>query len=283
MQIIECPRDAMQGIHEFIDTPTKIAYINKLLQVGFHSIDFGSFVSPKAIPQMRDTVKVLNGLELSETSSKLLAIVGNLRGAERAASFDEITYLGFPFSISNTFQQRNINSTIEDSFKRADQIRNLAEHKGKEVVMYISMAFGNPYGDPWNKDIVIEWSHKLHEELDVKIISLSDTIGVATPDSISYLFSALIPALPQVLFGAHLHTTPNTWEEKVEAAYQNGCERFDGAIRGLGGCPMAKDDLTGNMPTENLIHYFNKNEVELGLNQDAFFEAVQHSQGVFPM
>lgn len=283
MQIIECPRDAMQGIHEFIDTPTKIAYINKLLQVGFHSIDFGSFVSPKAIPQMRDTVKVLSGLELSDTTSKLLAIVGNLRGAERAASFDEITYLGFPFSISDTFQQRNINSTIEDSFKRADQIRNLAEHKGKEVVMYISMAFGNPYGDPWNKDIVIEWSHKLYEELDVKIISLSDTIGVATPDSISYLFSALIPALPQVLFGAHLHTTPDTWEEKVEAAYQNGCERFDGAIRGLGGCPMAKDDLTGNMPTENLIHYFNKNEVELGLNQDAFFEAVQHSQGVFPI
>lgn len=283
MQIIECPRDAMQGIHEFIDTPTKIAYINKLLQVGFHSIDFGSFVSPKAIPQMRDTVKVLNGLKLSDTTSKLLAIVGNLRGAERAASFDEITYLGFPFSISDTFQQRNINSTIEDSFKRADQIRNLAEQKGKEVVMYISMAFGNPYGDPWNKDIVIEWSHKLHEELDVKIISLSDTIGVATPDSISYLFSALIPALPQVLFGAHLHTTPDTWEEKVEAAYKNGCERFDGAIRGLGGCPMAKDDLTGNMPTENLIHYFNKNEVELGLNQDAFFEAVQHSQGVFPV
>mgnify|MGYP001395768598 CR=1 FL=1 len=283
MQIIECPRDAMQGIHEFIDTPTKTAYINKLLQVGFHSIDFGSFVSPKAIPQMRDTVKVLNGLDLSETTSKLLAIVGNLRGAERAASFDEITYLGFPFSISDTFQQRNINSTIEDSFKRADQIRNLAEQKGKEMVMYISMAFGNPYGDPWNKDIVIEWSHKLHEELDVKIISLSDTIGVATPDSISYLFSALIPALPQVLFGAHLHTTPDTWEEKVEAAYKNGCERFDGAIRGLGGCPMAKDDLTGNMPTENLIHYFNKNEVELGLNQDAFFEAVQHSQGVFPV
>ena len=283
MQIIECPRDAMQGIHEFIDTPTKTAYINKLLQVGFHSIDFGSFVSPKAIPQMRDTVKVLNGLELSETSSKLLAIVGNLRGAERAASFDEITYLGFPFSISDTFQKRNINSTIEDSFKRADQIRNLAEQKGKEVVMYISMAFGNPYDDPWNKDIVIEWSHKLYEELDVKIISLSDTIGVANPDSIAYIFSALIPALPQVLFGAHLHTTPDTWEEKVEAAYANGCKRFDGAIRGLGGCPMAKDDLTGNMPTENLIQYFNKNKVDLGLNQEAFIDAVQHSQSVFPI
>jgi hydroxymethylglutaryl-CoA lyase len=283
MKIIECPRDAMQGIHEFIPTATKVDYINQLLKVGFDTLDMGSFVSPKAIPQMRDTIDVLSQLDLSETDTKLLTIVGNMRGAKQACSFDEITYLGFPFSISDTFQKRNINSTIEDSFHRAEEILNQCVIGNKELVVYISMAFGNPYNDPWDADIVLEWAHKLHNELGVDIISLSDTIGVAKPETITYLFTSLIPELPNVELGAHLHTTPFAWEEKVHAAIKAGCERFDGALKGFGGCPMAKDDLTGNMPTENLISYLDQKKIDIELNREELQKALQMTTTVFPL
>lgn len=283
MKIIECPRDAMQGIHEFIPTKKKVDYINQLLKVGFDTLDMGSFVSPKAIPQMRDTMDVLSQLNLSETDTKLLTIVGNMRGAKQACSFEEITYLGFPFSISDTFQKRNINSTIEDSFHRAEDILNQCVIGNKELVVYISMAFGNPYNDPWDADIVLEWAHKLHNELGVDIISLSDTIGVAKPETITYLFTSLIPELPNVELGAHLHTTPFAWEEKVHAAIKAGCERFDGALKGFGGCPMAKDDLTGNMPTENLISYLDQKKIDIELNREELQKALQMTTTVFPL
>lgn len=283
MKIIECPRDAMQGIHDFIDTDKKVKYINQLLKVGFDTLDMGSFVSPKAIPQMRDTAEVLKRIDLSNTQTKLLTIVGNERGAKEASKFEEISYLGFPFSISNTFQKRNINSSIQDSFHRAEEILNCCVIGQKDLVVYISMAFGNPYGDPWDADIVLEWTHKLHNELGVDIISLSDTIGVAKPKTIEYLFNSLIPELPQVEFGAHLHTTPDTWKEKVQAAVNSGCERFDGAIKGFGGCPMAKDDLTGNMPTENLIQYFNSKKMDIGINMEAFTHAMEMTTEIFPI
>jgi hydroxymethylglutaryl-CoA lyase len=281
VKLIECPRDAMQGLHDFIPTDVKAAYINQLLKVGFDTIDFGSFVSPKAIPQLKDTAEVLNQLDLSATKSKLLAIVANQRGAIDACNFEEINYLGFPFSISETFQQRNTNSSITESLKRVEDIQNLCVNHKKELVVYISMAFGNPYGDEWNSDIVIEWTQQL-SELGVKIIALSDTIGVSNPDNISYLFSNIIPEFNNVEIGAHLHTTPDTWEEKVNAAYQSGCKRFDGAIKGFGGCPMAADDLTGNMPTENLIQYFNQNNITIGLNQEAFNQSMLDALTVFP-
>lgn len=283
MKIIECPRDAMQGLHDFIDTDKKVSYINQLLKVGFDTLDMGSFVSPTAIPQMRDTAKVIRQLDLANTSTKLLTIVGNERGARQAAEFDEISYLGFPFSISETFQKRNINSTIEDSFHRAEEILNCCVIKQKDLVVYISMAFGNPYNDPWDADIVLEWTHKLHNELGVEIISLSDTIGVAQPKTIEYLFHSLIPELPNVELGAHLHTTPDTWEEKVAAAVQSGCVRFDGALKGYGGCPMAKDDLTGNMPTENLFDYFQRKKIDTGLNATEFSKSLLMTHTVFPM
>lgn len=283
MKIIECPRDAMQGLHDFIPTEKKVDYINQLLKVGFDTLDMGSFVSPRAIPQMRDTEEVLQKIDLSNTATKLLTIVGNERGAREAAKFDEVDYLGFPFSISDTFQKRNINSTIEDSFHRAEEILNCCVIGNKELVVYISMAFGNPYNDPWDADIVLEWAHRLHNELGVDIISLSDTIGVANPKTIDYLFKSLIPELPKVEFGAHLHTTPDTWREKVDAAVKAGCERFDGAFKGFGGCPMAKDDLTGNMPTENLISYFNGNKTEIGLDQDEVFASLEMTTKVFPI
>lgn len=262
MKIIECPRDAMQGLHNFIDTSDKVAYINSLLKVGFDTLDMGSFVSPKAIPQMRDTAQVLNQINWQNSNTKLLTIVGNTRGAKAACEFEQVDYLGFPFSVSETFQNRNINSSIQDSFHRAEELMNTCVINNKELVVYISMAFGNPYNDPWDADIVLEWAHKLHNELDVSIISLSDTIGAAKPQTISYLFESLIPELPRVEFGAHLHTTPDTWEEKIHAAVQSGCERFDGALKGYGGCPMAKDDLTGNMPTENVIAYLNRKKLD---------------------
>lgn len=283
MKIIECPRDAMQGLHDFIDTDKKVSYINQLLKVGFDTLDMGSFVSPTAIPQMRDTAQVIRQLDLSNTATKLLTIVGNERGARQAAEFDEISYLGFPFSISETFQKRNINSTIEDSFHRAEEILNCCVIKQKDLVVYISMAFGNPYNDPWDADIVLEWTHKLHNELGVEIISLSDTIGVAQPKTIEYLFHSLIPELPNVELGAHLHTTPDTWEEKVAAAVQSGCVRFDGALKGYGGCPMAKDDLTGNMPTENLFDYFQRKKIDTGLNATEFSKSLLMTHTVFPM
>jgi len=282
LKIIECPRDAMQGLHDFIPTETKAAYINQLLKVGFDSIDFGSFVSPKAIPQMRDTADVLNLLNLSETNSKLLAIVANQRGATDAASFEEINYLGFPLSISETFQQRNTNSSIIESLKRIEDIQSLCINNKKQLVVYISMAFGNPYGDVWNSDIVIEWVKKL-DNLGIKTIALSDTIGVSNKDNISTLFGNVIPEFKNIEIGAHLHTTPTTWQEKVEAAYNNGCRRFDGALKGFGGCPMATDDLTGNMPTENLIEYFNTNNITTGLNDKEFQQAMLDTLNVFPI
>jgi len=280
IKIIECPRDAMQGIHEFIDTDTKASYINQLLKVGFDTIDFGSFVSPKAIPQMRDTAEVLSKLDLSNTKSKLLAIIANTRGAEDAVQFEEIDYLGYPFSISETFQLRNTNATIEESLKRVEEIQNICAKHHKKTVIYISMGFGNPYGDMWSVEICQQWVDRL-ADMDIKIMALSDTIGIATPDSISYLFKHLIPPYPDVEFGAHLHTLPHNWLPKVEAAFQSGCKRFDAAIKGFGGCPMAKDDLTGNMATENVIHYFDTNRIPTHLDMDAFRQAMEESTAVF--
>ena len=280
VKIIECPRDAMQGIHEFIPTAEKVAYLNQLLKVGFDTIDFGSFVSPKAIPQLKDTAEVLAQLDLSEPSSKLLAIVANQRGAEDAAHFDEIQYLGYPFSISETFQQRNTNSSIEQSLGRIEVIQELCAKNNKELVTYISMGFGNPYGDPFHEDIVASWIEKLGN-LDLKIFALSDTIGVSEPQVISRLFSTLIKEYPNFEIGAHLHTTPDTWKEKVEAAFKNGCKRFDGALLGFGGCPMAADDLTGNMATENLVSYFKEENVDLGLNNKLFEKARVEASNVF--
>ncbi len=280
VKIIECPRDAMQGIHEFIPTQTKIYYINALLKVGFDTIDFGSFVSPKAIPQLRDTAEVLAGLNLSETQSKLLAIVANVRGANDAMVHDAIQCIGFPFSISETFQQRNTNSSIAQSLDTVKQMQELCISKNKTLVVYISMGFGNPYGDDWNADIAMHWVNEM-DKIGVKILSLSDTIGVANPESISYMFSNLIPAFKHIEFGAHLHTTPETWEEKVHAAYSNGCNRFDGAIKGFGGCPMAADTLTGNMPTEKMLDYFNRNNIDLGLDIKHFNHAMLMAGAVF--
>ena len=254
VKVIECPRDAMQGIKQFIPTEQKVQYIQSLLRVGFDTIDFGSFVSPKAIPQMVDTAEVLAQLDLSKTKSKLLAIVANTRGAEDASQHSEINYLGYPFSISENFQMRNTHKTIAQSVITLEQILNISDQSNKEVVVYISMGFGNPYGDPWNVEIVGEWTERL-SKMGVKILSLSDTIGSSDPENIDYLFSNLIPKYPKIEFGAHLHTTPTTWFEKVDAAYKAGCKRFDGAIQGFGGCPMAKDELTGNMPTEKILSY----------------------------
>lgn len=281
VKIIECPRDAMQGIKShFIPTEVKASYINALLRVGFDTIDFGSFVSPKAIPQMKDTAAVLNQLDLSTTRSKLLAIIANLRGAEDAAQFDEIQYLGYPFSISENFQMRNTHKTIDESIQTLEQILEIADKTNKEVVAYLSMGFGNPYGDPWNVDIVGNWTEKL-AMMGVKILSLSDTIGSSTPDIISYLFSNLIPKYPNIEFGAHLHTTPTTWHEKVDAAYKAGCLRFDGAIMGFGGCPMAKDELTGNMPTEKLVSYFTAQKAETHIKPMSFESAYNVAMNVF--
>lgn len=282
MKIIECPRDAMQGLKDFIPTEVKIDYINELLKVGFDTIDFGSFVSPRAIPQMADTAKVLNGLDLTSTNSNLLGIVPNTRGAQDAAQFDEIRYLGFPFSISETFQKRNTNSTIEESLAMVGSIQEICQKNGKELLVYISMAFGNPYDDPFDVGVVEKWTEVLHNKFGVNILALSDTIGVSNKDNIDYLFSNLIPKFSNVEFGAHLHTTAETWQEKIEAAYQAGCKRFDGAIKGFGGCPMAKDDLTGNMPTENMVRYFNENTVELGMDLNQFDSCVEKSLQVFP-
>lgn len=281
IKLIECPRDAMQGLKPFIPTALKATYLNQLLRVGFDTLDFGSFVSPKAIPQMRDTAEVLDSLDLSTTRTKLLAIVANKRGATDAVVFDEIHYLGYPFSISETFQMRNTNATIEESLERVASIQDLCLKYQKEMVVYISMGFGNPYGDPWNVDIVHKWTARL-VDMGITILQLSDTIGVSNPESIQYLFSNLLPHYPEVEIGAHLHTEPHNWEEKIAAAYESGCRRFDGAIKGYGGCPMAKDDLTGNMPMENMIYYFDKTGSNLQLDQTAFSKAMVMADEVFP-
>ena len=279
VKIIECPRDAMQGIRDFIPTDKKVQYIQSLLRVGFDTIDFGSFVSPKAIPQMVDTAEVLSKLDLSKTSSKLLAIIANTRGAEDASKHGEIDYLGYPFSISENFQMRNTHKTIAQSVVTLSEILEIANKTNKEVVVYISMGFGNPYGDPWSVEIVGEWTERL-AKMGVKILSLSDTVGTSNPENIDYLFSNLIPKYPQIEFGAHLHTTPNTWFEKVDAAYKAGCKRFDGAIQGFGGCPMAKDDLTGNMPTEKLLSYFTSKQNN-SLNALSFESAYNEATKIF--
>ncbi len=280
IQLTECPRDAMQGIKDFIPTDIKGAYINLLLQVGFDTIDFGSFVSAKAIPQMQDTAQVLQKLDLSDTKSKLLAIIANYRGAEDAAQHNEITYLGFPFSISETFQQRNTNASIGEAFETVKRIKDLCDTKNKHILVYLSMGFGNPYGDEWSKELVLQWAWKLIKE-GVKYISLADTIGIANPAQIANLYTSLSTQFPETVFGVHLHSTPNTWFEKIEAAYNSGCKRFDTALKGYGGCPMAKDDLTGNIATENVIAYLQSQKIDLGLNMDKLQEAMEYADKVF--
>lgn len=280
VKIIECPRDAMQGIKEMIPTDLKVQYIQSLLRCGFDTIDFGSFVSPKAIPQMVDTAEVLSKLDLSKTDSKLLAIVANLRGAQAACKHPEIQYLGYPFSISENFQMRNTHKTIAQSVELLQEIIDLANKNNKELVVYISMGFGNPYGDPWNVEIVGEWTEKL-SKMGVKILSLSDTVGSSDPETIEYLFSNLIPKYPEIEFGAHLHTTPAKWHEKVDAAYKAGCRRFDGAIQGFGGCPMAKDELTGNMPTEKMVSYFNTLKADINVNAMSFESSYNEATKIF--
>ena len=280
VKIIECPRDAMQGIKTPIPTEAKIRYLQALLNCGFDTLDFGSFVSPKAIPQMADTEAVLAGLDLSRSQTRLLAIVANLRGAEAAAAYPEIRYLGYPFSISENFQMRNTHKTIAESLIVLEQILELAEASGKEVVTYISMGFGNPYGDPWSPDIVSDWTARL-VRMGVRILSLSDTVGTSHPATIAELFTALIPRHPEVEFGAHLHTPPATWHEKVDAAWRSGCRRFDGAVQGFGGCPMARDELTGNMPTEKMLSYFTARKVETGVNWMAFEAAYNKATELF--
>ena len=277
MKIIECPRDAMQGIKEFIPTKKKIDYINQLLKVGFDTIDFGSFVSEKVIPQLKDTAEVLSGLNLSSISSKLLSIVANIRGAEDACNFDEINYLGFPLSVSEEFQRRNTNKSISEALKNVEEIQNLSVKNNKELVVYLSMSFGNPYGENYHPDIVAELTQKLHQ-LEIKIIALSDTIGVSERDNIVPLFSTLSTEYPNIEIGAHFHTTIDKWEEKVDSAYKNGCRRFDSALKGYGGCPMADDDLIGNMPTEKLISYFTE---DLGLNIQQMEKSLEMSSSVF--
>jgi hydroxymethylglutaryl-CoA lyase len=281
LKLIECPRDAMQGIKNFIPTDKKVEYINQILKVGFDTVDFGSFVNPKAIPQMADTSKVITQLDLSSTSSKLLSIIANKRGAEESAAFDEITYLGYPFSVSETFQLRNTNATVDESMIRVEEIQKICFAKNKKLVVYIYMGFGKPYGDAWSGELVANWCDRLHRELDVKIMAISDTIGVSNDKNIRELFSTLIPALPNVEFGAHLHTTPDTYAEKIKAAVESGCYRFDGAIKGYGGCPMAEDTLTGNMPTERMIDWFENNGYSTQLDKEAFDKALEISNGVF--
>jgi hydroxymethylglutaryl-CoA lyase len=280
IKIIECPRDAMQGIKSFIPTARKVAYIQSLLRVGFDTIDFGSFVSAKAIPQMQDTAEVLAQLDLSQTNSKLLAIIANTQGAIAASENNEIQYLGFPFSISENFQMRNTHKTIEESLVTLNEILEIADKTNKEVVAYLSMGFGNPYGDPWNFDIVGNWTENLANR-GVKILSLSDTIGSSTPEVIQYLFSNLIPKFPEIEFGAHLHTAPEKWFEKVDAAYNAGCRRFDGAIQGFGGCPMAKDTLTGNMPTEKLLSFFTSQKEQTNTSPMSFESAYNEATKLF--
>ncbi len=280
VKIIECPRDAMQGIKAFISTEEKVRYIQSLLGCGFDTIDFGSFVSPKAIPQMVNTAEVLSQLDLTQTKSKLLAIVANVRGATEASKYEAINYLGYPFSISENFQMRNTHKTIAESVEILKEILAIADASGKEVVTYISMGFGNPYGDPWNVEVVGEWTEKL-AAMGAKILSLSDTVGTSTPEVIEYLFANLIPKYPDIEFGAHLHTTPTKWHEKVDAAYKAGCRRFDGAVQGFGGCPMAKDELTGNMPTEKMLSYFNTEKVDTGVNWLVFEAAYNKASELF--
>jgi len=278
--LVECPRDAMQGWPSFIPTEVKTSYLNQLLRVGFDVLDFGSFVSPKAIPQMADTKAVLQGLDLTGTETKLLAIVANTRGAEDAAAFEEIHFLGFPFSISETFQQLNTNKSIEASLAQVAQMQDLCVQKNKELVVYISMGFGNPYGDPYHPDIAAHWVEQL-AGMGIRTIALADTVGMADAAAISSLFRTLIPAFPEVHFGAHFHAAPDDWEEKIAAAWQAGCRRYDSALKGIGGCPMAQKALVGNMATENLVGWLTEKKIPLRLNQEALSEALQTAGAIF--
>ena len=280
IKIIECPRDAMQGWKNFIPTEKKIEYINSLSQIGFDTIDFGSFVSPKAIPQMADTKEVIRSLQLGVSNTKLLAIVANVRGAEEASVYDEITYLGFPFSVSETFQQRNTNSSIAESLTRVEEIQKICTKNDKRLVIYISMAFGNPYGDMYSEEVVFSWINKIIE-MGIKTVSLADTVGLAKPEQVYSMTRYLIGQLPQVEIGVHLHSRPDNWKEKLDAAVNAGCKRFDGALKGFGGCPMANDDLVGNMRTEWMIDYFKKKELLYGLNEDALAKSLQLASEIF--
>ncbi|HAP70610.1 MAG TPA: hydroxymethylglutaryl-CoA lyase [Flavobacteriales bacterium] len=280
IQLIECPRDAMQGIHDFIDTDKKVAYINELLKCGFHTLDCGSFVSPKAIPQMEDTAEVLT--RLNESSTKLGVIVANERGAKDAADHSRVDILGFPFSVSDDFQKRNTNASREEALDRVKAIKELCAKHDKELLIYLSMAFGNPYGETWSAEIVAEWTAKL-TALDIQLFMPSDTIGSSNTESITAVYSLLNKEFPNLKIGAHLHTTPDTWEEKLDAAWDNGCRRFDSALKGLGGCPMAKDDLTGNMPTERVLQFLEGKGVASGVNKNAWLEALQLSSQTFPI
>jgi hydroxymethylglutaryl-CoA lyase len=280
VKLVECPRDAMQGWRTFIPTQKKVEYLNALLQVGFHTLDFGSLVSAKAIPQMADTKEVLGQLELSGTRTKLLVIIANTRGAEEAVAYEQIAYLGFPFSISPTFQLRNTNSTIEESLRRVEEIQSLCVKNKKQLVVYLSMGFGNPYGDEYNEDILLKWAEQMIK-LDVKIISLADTVGVATPQQISVALNTLIPTYPLAEFGVHLHSTFENWQPKLEAAVAAGCKRFDGALKGIGGCPMAKDELVGNMNTEWMIEYFKSREILQSINEEALQKCIELADEIF--
>ena len=280
VKLVECPRDAMQGWTNWIPTEKKIKYLNQLLKVGFDTLDFGSFVSPKTIPQMADTALVYEGLDLDHTNTKLLAIVANVRGAESAVSFEKIKYLGFPFSISETFQQRNTNSSILEAFKTVDTIQNICQKSDKQLITYFSMGFGNPYGDPYSIEIVAEWAEKM-SELGIKIISLSDTVGIADSGTISKLFTNLIPKYSTIEFGAHFHASNDTWQLKIQSAFEAGCLRFDGAIGGFGGCPMAEDELVGNINTQNMIQYFENQGINLNLKKVAFEESMKISKNIF--
>lgn len=280
IKLIECPRDAMQGWKKFIPTEKKISYINALLKVGFDTIDFGSFVSPKAIPQMADTAEVVKGLEWENSTAKLLAIVANTRGAEEASVFDAISYLGFPFSVSETFQQRNTNSSMEESLERVEEIQNLCIKTGKQLVVYMSMGFGNPYGDRYSEEIVFEWVNKL-VAMDIGIISLADTVGVATPEQVYDMTEYLVDSLPGTEIGVHLHAAPQNWNMKLEAAVKAGCKRFDGALKGIGGCPMADDELVGNMNTELMIGYFDNHQLLPGLDKAALQTALSIADEIF--
>lgn len=279
-KIVECPRDAMQGIQSFIPTTEKVNYLQFLLQVGFHSLDFGSFVSARAVPQMRDTAHVLDQLDLSKTKTKLLAIVANLRGAETALNFEQIEYIGFPFSISENFQMRNTHKTISESLNSLQQIKELTDKSNKTLVLYLSMGFGNPYGDPWSVEVVSQWVERL-AQMEIEIISLSDTVGQAASEDISFLYSTLIPAFSSIEFGAHFHTHPNKGYEKLKAAFDAGCRRFDGAIYGFGGCPMASDALVGNMPTEKVITFLNERGIDTGLCMTSFESAMNKTKELF--
>ncbi len=280
INLVECPRDAMQGWKSFIPTEKKITYLNALLKIGFHTLDCGSFVSSKAIPQMVDTKEVISKLSLEESATKLLVIVANKRGAEEAVKFDKITYLGFPFSISPTFQLRNTNSTIEESLQRVEDIQNLCLKNNKHLVVYLSMGFGNPYGDEYNKETLLHWADKMVKR-NIEIISLADTVGLATPDQISFALNTLIPAYPQTVFGVHLHSTPENQKEKLEAAVNAGCKRFDGALKGIGGCPLAKDELVGNMNTEWMVNYFKDHHLLSSINEKALQESLMLAEEIF--